>query len=442
MRDQNAVSIVVPTLNEEGNIMPLLARIDSSLKAAGIVYEVIFIDDHSTDNTYRIIRLAARDYPIRYEQKRGNRGKANSLQQGFPLAFYDVICMIDADLQYPPEAIVDMLQLLHDNNSDIVITSRNEHMVSFVRKLSTRIFNYLFVKLLFGFDYDTQSGLKLFRKEILKTINLTPGKWSFDLEFIVRSLEDNYRILSYEIPFAERHSGEAKINLISATYDLITQSIKLRATSSGKILRKAYRTNVLFMQQSVDVVLVLLISAVLASAAAHAPHTAALAVSDPINVIMNPMLTPITQLVLPMQPGNAAGQTAAAQGTGPSSQPTNPSQQSSTTSPQVAPSVNSAATPTGSEQISVAQVTEPNGQYSQHGQPLEVRSSDIATVPLASSYPGSISVGKQGLYSAQAVTINTSTQAIIAKLFGLVGLVLLGVGLAVRNRIKSERKTT
>ncbi len=83
---------------------------------------------------------------------------------GFDIAKHDIICMIDADLQYPPEAILPMYHLLTTNDVDVVLAEREDHETSALRRLSSRVFNFAFTRLLFGFDYDSQSGLKLFKK--------------------------------------------------------------------------------------------------------------------------------------------------------------------------------------------------------------------------------------------------------------------------------------
>ncbi|GAC1391917.1 MAG: hypothetical protein NVSMB46_06180 [Candidatus Saccharimonadales bacterium] len=254
-----ALSIVVPTLNEADNVLPLLASIDGSMRKAKILYEVIFIDDHSSDATIQNITNAMNYYPINLQLKQGKRGKAYSLHEGFKLAQYNYICMIDADLQYPPDAIVPMLDLIIKRNADVVITNRINHETSIIRKLSSKIFNFFFVKLLFGFNYDTQSGLKVFKKDILNYVTFNSGAWSFDLEFIVRSLENNFKILSYTIPFNARFSGEAKIKLIDSTYELIVESLKLRLTTSGKKIKKSYHSNIKFSKEVLDISIVFIL---------------------------------------------------------------------------------------------------------------------------------------------------------------------------------------
>ncbi len=101
----------------------------------------------------------------------------------------------------------------------------------------------MFARLLFGFKYDTQSGLKLFTKQVWDSISINPSPWSFDLEFIVRSLEKNYKIFSYDIPFAARQKGEAKIDVFGTAYELAKNSLAVRSRTTIKDVRSAYRYN-------------------------------------------------------------------------------------------------------------------------------------------------------------------------------------------------------
>lgn len=240
----NTISIVVPTLNEADNVSELVRRIRDTFKHSNINYEIIFIDDHSTDGTDIAIKKLMKDNPVSLHLKKGQRGKAYSLLQGFELAKYNLICMIDADLQYPPEAILPMYRLMMQSDIDVVVTERiDDASTSKFRQLSSKVFSYMFTRLLFGFNYDTQSGLKLFRKEVIANTFLNPTPWSFDLEFIVRSLENNYKVLSHPITFSKRHSGKAKVKIIRVTYELAVASIKLRLNSSRRKVKLAYNSS-------------------------------------------------------------------------------------------------------------------------------------------------------------------------------------------------------
>jgi len=175
----NGVSIIVPTLNEEGNIRELVQRLDRVLQSHALRYEVIVVDDHSTDATREVLADLSRSYPIAVHLKKGQRGKAQSLLEGCTYAAYDVLAVIDADLQYPPEAIPEMVEKLQ-GGFDIVVANRRVHREAVVRKFVSRAFTF-FVNALHGFDCDVQAGLKVFRREVLQEVTFHPTPWTFDL---------------------------------------------------------------------------------------------------------------------------------------------------------------------------------------------------------------------------------------------------------------------
>lgn len=230
-----AISIIVPVWNEELNIKPLVERINKVLFDYKIDYEIIFIDDKSADNSVEEIKSLTLAYPVSYFTKKGVKGKATSLIEGFTYAKYDVICMIDADLQYPPEAIPSMFWQIKDGTTDIVIADRITSKTSALRKLASSTFNSIFVKFLNKIDYDSQSGLKLFRKEIVERIDLNAKSWSFDLEFLKKSLDAGYSIGSVNIELGKRYSGNAKVNLVKTSLELAISAIKVKLSPSQHI---------------------------------------------------------------------------------------------------------------------------------------------------------------------------------------------------------------
>ncbi|MGI9028324.1 MAG: glycosyltransferase [Candidatus Saccharimonadales bacterium] len=301
----NAISIVVPTLNEANNVPLLVRRIAASFKGSGLLYEIIFVDDHSIDGTTNVIDKLTDSYPVSVAKKVGPRGKAFSLLQGFKMAQYNNICMIDADLQYPPEAIVPMYRLMTENKVDLVITDREDHETSQLRQLSSKVFNFAFIRLLFGFDYDTQSGLKLFKKRVIEQSSLNPTPWSFDLEFIVRALENNFKILSYTIPFSSRHSGESKVRVFKLTFELAKASLKLRFTSSSSKVKQAYRMN-LRIAERVSGILLIPVMGLLAALVLSLPAQAS-ALQLPL---VDRPLELVQQRVFPAQPQASSPTTA------------------------------------------------------------------------------------------------------------------------------------
>ncbi|KKQ77856.1 MAG: Glycosyltransferase, group 2 family protein [Candidatus Daviesbacteria bacterium GW2011_GWA1_38_7] len=135
--------------------------------------------------------------------------------------------MIDADLQYPPEYILNLFDELN-KGYDVVVANRHFEKVSLIRKIISTTFSFLFGKVLHGLNVDVQSGLKLFKKEIFGFITLDPTPWTFDLEFLLKARSLGYKISSRDILFLERNFGESKVDLLPATKEIATSAIRLK----------------------------------------------------------------------------------------------------------------------------------------------------------------------------------------------------------------------
>jgi len=118
----NSVSIIIPTLNEEENILPLVAEIAA---CAGSFREILFVDDHSTDATRDKIRALAGTHPIRLiEQDGAGPGLATAIMLGARAARGEILLVMDADLSHPPERIKDLVGPLFAGTADLVVGSR------------------------------------------------------------------------------------------------------------------------------------------------------------------------------------------------------------------------------------------------------------------------------------------------------------------------------
>lgn len=220
------ISIIIPILNEESNIRPLIERIQQAVSGLSIPYEIIFIDDHSTDHTKTVIEQYLPSYPIVLRTKKGKAGKAQSLLEGFAYARYNLLCMIDGDLQYPPEAIPSMIQKIIDG-ADVVVTERKiKTNSSGLRNFATQVHSYVFHKKMHNLHFDVQSGLKVFKKEVIERIRLNPKGWAFDLEFLLKVRNAGYKIESIDITFSKRNGGKTKVNILSTAMHLSASSIK------------------------------------------------------------------------------------------------------------------------------------------------------------------------------------------------------------------------
>ncbi len=226
----SAISIIIPAKNEEQNLEALMHRIDAVLTTWHITYEIIVIDDHSKDQTAAVAKQLSSFFPLRLFKKKGKPGKAQSLLEGFSYAQYELLCMIDADLQYPPESIIDMLHQIN-KGADIVVANRKKKKTTFIRNFLSKGYLYFFGKILHGLSCDVQSGFKVFKKEIIERIPLYPtSPWTFDLEFLLKARNAGYTIESKDIVFSERTAGKTKITLHKAIAQIGWTALKYRFT--------------------------------------------------------------------------------------------------------------------------------------------------------------------------------------------------------------------
>ncbi len=231
------LDIIIPVKNEETNIYPLIQRINKSMLDAKIAYKMIFVDDHSTDKTLEVLNLLQESYPIEIYTKKGKPGKAYSILEGAKHSKSEYVVMLDADLQYPPESISEMYFKAQENG--VVVANRKGFQASFLRKTVSRIFNFSFGRLLHGFKVDVQSGLKLFRKEILDYIDekeLTP--WTLDLALLNTARNLGFKIAGVDITFDKRTGGHSKVNLIKTSAEIGKNALKLKLSKRKTYLIK------------------------------------------------------------------------------------------------------------------------------------------------------------------------------------------------------------
>jgi dolichol-phosphate mannosyltransferase len=217
---QCLISVIVPTRNEAGNIGLLLDALEAVLPERS---EVIFVDD-STDETPSVIEAerGRRSTPIalihRAEDDRGD-GLAGAVVEGLRSAVGTWACVIDADLQHPPELIADMLGRAEAGDVDIVIASRYRPGGSssfgagraLLSSVSTGAARVLFPRVLRGV-HDPMSGFFLVRSAAVALDRLRPRGFKILLEVLVRSRK--LRVAEVPFRFGVRHSGESKASLL------------------------------------------------------------------------------------------------------------------------------------------------------------------------------------------------------------------------------------
>lgn len=166
------VSIVIPLFNEEESLGPLYFEIIKAVKSINIDYEIVFVDDGSTDKSLEKLReLNRKDNKIRYISFRKNYGKSAALNVGFQKASGDAVITMDADLQDDPAEIPNLLKKL-DEGWDMVSGWKKVRFDPFIKKHSSKFFNYT-TRVMTGIKiHDFNCGLKAYRKEVIKNINV------------------------------------------------------------------------------------------------------------------------------------------------------------------------------------------------------------------------------------------------------------------------------
>ena len=200
------VSVVIPTLNEEESIGHVLDKIPKDPKYE---WEIIIVDGNSKDRTREIAKEKGAKVII--EER---KGYGRAYKTGFEHATGDIIVTLDGDDTYPAEKIVELVDYLVEKKLDFISCERFSKMqkgaMSFTHKVGNRILT-IATRVLFGVRIrDSQSGMWVFRREILKDLNLTSDGMPFSEEIKIEAWR-KFRCEEVPIEYRER-KGDVKLN--------------------------------------------------------------------------------------------------------------------------------------------------------------------------------------------------------------------------------------
>ncbi len=173
MKKVTDISIVIPMYNEEGIVEELYSRLKKAMLGCGKHYELIFVEDGSTDKTYEKLKeIQKNDHNMVVIKLRGNFGQTAALAAGFDHAEGEIIIAMDGDLQHLPEDIPKFLKKI-DEGYDIVSGWREDRKDPYLsRKLPSKIANWLMARMSGIKLHDFGTTFKAYRKEIIKDIRL------------------------------------------------------------------------------------------------------------------------------------------------------------------------------------------------------------------------------------------------------------------------------
>lgn len=167
------LSIVIPLLNEAESLPELRQWIGKVMQEHGFSYEIIFVDDGSNDESWKIIREFSHESPqvkgIRFQR---NYGKSAALQKAFEIANGDIIVTMDADLQDNPEEVPGMVDMIINQGYDMVSGWKKKRYDPITKTIPTKLYNAVLRKMSGIKLNDFNCGLKVYRKEVVKSIEV------------------------------------------------------------------------------------------------------------------------------------------------------------------------------------------------------------------------------------------------------------------------------
>ncbi|NPA58069.1 MAG: glycosyltransferase family 2 protein [Aquificae bacterium] len=224
-KEKVELSVVIPIYNEEENLPILYEKLKKVLDSLGKSYEIIFVNDGSTDRSWEIIReLAEKDPHVVGVNFRKNFGQTAAMSAGFETARGDIIITMDGDLQNDPEDIPKLLQVLEEGY-DIVSGWRKDRKDAFIsRTLPSRIANWLISKVTGVHLHDYGCSLKAYRSEVAKNLDFY-GEMHRFLPALSKSI--GAKITEIPVKHHPRVYGKSKYG-ISRTFKVLLDLILVK----------------------------------------------------------------------------------------------------------------------------------------------------------------------------------------------------------------------
>lgn len=217
--DHSMISIVIPTYKEADSIGELIERAGASLASSGEKYELIVVDDNSGDGTAEIAEELGRTLPVRVLRRPGRQGLATAVVDGWGIARGDLLAVIDADLQHPPEILTSLARALRESNADLAVASRYiEGGGTSDWELSRRFISWgathlaaTVLPLKLSAVSDPMSGMFMVRAAAIDGAKLSPLGYKILLEVLAKGRIENVVEVPYQ--FEERTRGSSKLGL-------------------------------------------------------------------------------------------------------------------------------------------------------------------------------------------------------------------------------------
>lgn len=216
------ISIIIPVFNEEPNLRELHRRIVSTMDALDRAYEIVAVDDGSSDGSLKTLReIRAADPRVRVVQLARNFGQGPAIYAGFAHVRGAIVCLLDADLQNPPEELPKLIAKI-DEGYDYAGGRRQGRRESFLRGIGSRFLNYVIRRTTRTAFYDMGCALKAFRREVTDRLAQSTHHSRYlpvDIAWL------GVRMIEVDVAHHERATGRSKygpLKLLRTSFDLVT----------------------------------------------------------------------------------------------------------------------------------------------------------------------------------------------------------------------------
>jgi glycosyltransferase involved in cell wall biosynthesis len=231
MTSRPSVSVVLPVYNEEENIEHAIALTLAALESFAGDYELIVVDDASTDESVEIVsRLAAANSRIRLIRHTENLKLGRSLKTGFESARMELVLYMDADLPVDPEALGDAIRAMEVTRADVIAGYRIDRTTEgFKRSVYSWGYNQL-ISVLFGWPYrDINFAFKLVRREVLDAVELRSDGSLIDAELIVKAKNLGFAVQQLGLDYYPRVRGRSTLSSPAVIFKILRELVTLYA---------------------------------------------------------------------------------------------------------------------------------------------------------------------------------------------------------------------
>ena len=200
-----SLSILIPVFNEEESLLDLFSELKNHFKN-NIAVEIIFINDGSSDNSQILIEKEISHHSSwKLINLYRNYGKSIALQSGIDISSGELIATLDADLQDDPRELMNLVNELHD--ADMIVGWKKNRLDPLEKRLASKVFNF-FIRIFSGLKImDSNSGLKVLKREVAKSLNLYGGRHRY---IPLLAHQKNFVVNEIPVHHRERKFGESK----------------------------------------------------------------------------------------------------------------------------------------------------------------------------------------------------------------------------------------